>query len=557
VSLGGENAVAVIDLTSGSVAGRIPVGWYPTAIGRRGNQLIVAYAKSPSGPNPHLDANVAMVGSRLPNRQHRDEFVLDLEKAGILSFPVPDDASLASLSLLVDRNNGFGPRRADPMMDALHAKIKHVIFIMKENRTYDQVLGDLGNGANGDPKLASFPYAVAPNHHELAKQFATLDNFYASGDVSADGWNWSVQARANEYTSRATPIAYASSGFSFDWNGANRGLNVAVPARGGHDQFDARSTTLLDPSGSSAVLPGSKDIAETGFLWDAVLRAGKSVRHYGMYTDEAYYELGAPFYIPIVRNAYARDVRQSPPARPSLVGRTDVYFRGWDLNTPDRYRYEEWKREFDGYVKRGDLPSFEAICLMMDHFGNFATNVGGLNTPYLQMSDDDYSLGLLVQAVSHSPYWKNTAIFVLEDDAQDGPDHVDSHRSPAYIISAYTRRKTVVSAHYTTVAMLRTIEDILGVNHLSMFDANAPPMSDVFTEKIDLDPYNAVLPGNLCARPVKPDLAPECRTSMPRTANIRTSKDAAWWIAQTRTMDFTRHDAIDPRRFNELLEEGL
>ena len=572
VTLGGENAVAIVDVAAATVRGRVPTGWYPTALARYADdRLAVTDAKAPSGPNPHLDANVAMVGSKLSNPKHRDEYVLDLEKADLLSFPVPSGGrALVRLSRVVDRNNGFDRAAGDdPTMATLRRKIKHVIFIMKENRTYDQVLGDLQNGSNGDARLTSFPYVVAPNHHELAKRFVTLDNFYTSGDVSADGWNWSVQARANEYTTRATPIAYASSGFSFDWNGANRGLNLAVPARGGRDQFDARATTLLDPSGSSSVLPGGKDIAATagdgdeapgasgGFLWDAVLRAGKSVRHYGMYSDEAYYTIGVPFYIPIVRNAYARRVRQSPPSRPSLAGRTDVYYRGWDLNTPDRYRYEEWKREFDGYVRHRNLPSFETVCLMMDHFGNFATNAGGLDTPYLQMSDNDYALGSLVAAVSRSPYWKDTAIFVLEDDAQDGPDHVDSHRSPAFVISAYTRRRTVVHTRYTTVSMLRTIEDLLGTGHLSAFDANAPPMSDAFVDRPDIQPYTAVLPGDLCRRPVKPDLIPECLNATPRTADRRPRKGARWWIAQTRGMNFNRHDAVDPQRFNRLLELGL
>jgi YVTN family beta-propeller protein len=570
VSLGGENAVAVVDLPSGAVVGRIPTGWYPTALARYGDRLVVADAKSPSGPNPHLDTNVAMVGSRLPNLQHRDEYVLDLEKADILSFPVPSDSTLADLSRTVDTNNGFNRGGGgDATMAMLHTKIKHVIFIMKENRTYDQVLGDLSNGANGDSRLTSFPYAIAPNHHELARRFVTLDDFYTSGDVSADGWNWSLQARANEYTTRSTPIAYASSGFSGDWNGNNRGLNLALPDTGGHDPFNARATTLLDPSGSSSVLPGSKDVAANagdgdenagasgGFLWDAVLRSGLSVRHYGMYADATYYAKGAPFYIPIVREAYSRRARQAAPVRPALADRTDPYYRGWDLNTPDRYRYEEWKREFAGYVRNDNLPSFEAVCLMMDHFGQFASNVGGLNTPYLQMSDDDYALGLLVAEVTHSPYWKDTAIFVLEDDAQDGPDHVDSHRSPAFVISAYTRRGAVVHARYTTVGMLATIEDILGTGHLSMFDANASPMSDAFGGQADLDPYVAILPGDLCRPPVKRDLIPECRSSTPRTANRLPRKGAHWWIAQTRRMNFERPDAIDPRRFNRLLETGL
>ncbi|MFY9719718.1 MAG: hypothetical protein WAK16_08735, partial [Candidatus Cybelea sp.] len=454
VTLGGENAVAVVNLQTKQVVGRIPTGWYPTSLAAFGGKLAITDAKGLGGPNPDLQES--RVPSRQHDPQHRDQYVLDLEKADLLTLPVPDDVALETLSRDVDSNNHFvASRSASPVIAALSHKIHHVIFIMKENRTYDQVLGDL-KGANGDPALVSFPYPIAPNHHELASQFVTLDNFYTSGDVSADGWNWSLQGRANEYTTRLVPLAYASNGMPYDWSGTNRSVNTAMPDVGGHDQFDARITTLLDPSGSSTILSGTKNVAETGYIWDAVLRAGKSLRHYGMYADATYYQMGAPLYIPIVRDAYAQRARQAAPERPALFGHTDPYYRGWDLNTPDRYRYEEWKREFDGYVRNGNLPAFEAVCLMMDHFGQFKTNVAGLNTPYLEMSDDDYALGLLVQAVSHSRYWNDTAIFVLEDDSQGGPDHVDSHRSIAYAISAYTRRHTVVHTRYNTVAMLKT-----------------------------------------------------------------------------------------------------
>jgi pimeloyl-ACP methyl ester carboxylesterase/DNA-binding beta-propeller fold protein YncE len=571
VTLGGENAVAIVDLNAGRVAGRIPTGWYPTAVATFDGRLAIADAKGLAGPNPGLGAYATYAPSRRPSPTHRDEYVLALEKANLLTMPVPQDAELPDLSRIVDRNNGFAASPPpSPTMTALRGKIRHVIYIMKENRSYDEVLGDV-TGANGDPGLVLFPYAIAPNHHRLATEFVTLDNFYTSGDVSADGWNWSQQGRANEYTTRTTPISYASNGFSSDFNGQNRGVNTANPAMGGHDQFDARVTTLLDPSGSSTILPGNKDIAATagdsddtpnatgGYIWDSVLRAGESIRHYGMYTDPTYYKIGAPLFIRIVRNAYAQGVRQAPPVRPSLRGRTDLYYRGWDLDTPDRYRYEEWKREFDGYVRNGNLPAFESVCLMMDHFGLFKNNVAGLDTPYLQMADNDYALGLLVEAVAHSRYWKDTAIFVLEDDSQDGPDHVDPHRSIAYVISAYTRRHAVVHARYNTVTMLKTIEELLGVKPLGIFDANAPDMGDVFSTTADTrDRYTAVLPGNLCGPPVHRDLIPECASSSrSRTAILRPRRAGAWWIAKTAGMNFDRPDAVDPLRFNTLLQTGL
>src|SRR5579883_386575 len=560
VSLGGENAVAVVDVAANRTIGRIPTGWYPSSVALYApGRLAVADAKSLSGGNPgfptlHLDAPPNPY-----NPTHRNEYVLALEKANLLTFPIPSDAGLAQLSRAVDANNGFAaPPPPSPVIAALHGKIKHVIYIMKENRTYDQVLGDL-RGADGDPRIVVFPYAITPNHHRLASQFVTLDNFYTSGDVSGDGWNWTQQGRANEYVQRLVPISYASDGMTYDFNGQNRGVNPAMPATGGSDPFDARITTLLDPTGSSTILPGDKDVAATGYIWDSVLRAGKTVRHYGMYDDQGYYQLGTPHYIPIVRDAYARHARQAVPSRTSLVGRTDVYYRGWDLNSPDRYRYEEWKREFDGYVKNGNLPAFEAVELMMDHFGMFKTNVAGLNTPYLQIGDNDYALGRLVESVSHSPYWKDTAIFVVEDDSQAGPDHVNPHRSIAYVISAYTRRHAVVHARYETVSMLKTIEELLGIEPLGFFDANASDMGGAFMATPDVrDGYTAVIPGDLCHAPVHPDLIPECATSnRARTAILEPRRGAAWWIAKTAGMNFGRPDAVDPRRFNALLETGL
>jgi DNA-binding beta-propeller fold protein YncE len=205
------------------------------------------------------------------------------------------------------------------------------------------------------------------------------------------------------------------------------------------------------------------------------------------------------------------------------------------------------------------MPAFESVELMMDHFGLFKTNVAGLNSPFLQISDNDYALGLLVEAVSHSPYWKDTAIFVLEDDSQAGPDHVNPHRSIAYVISAYTRRHAVVHTRYNTVTMLKTIEELLGVEPLGFHDANVPDMGDAFMHALDTrDTYTAVIPGDLCHAPVHSDLIPECRSSSrARTAVLEPRRAASWWIAKTAGMDFSRPDAIDPHRFNALLETGL
>src|SRR5919109_2887162 len=422
------------------------------------------------------------------------------------------------------------------MMKFLLDKIKHVIYIMKENRSYDQMLGDLPVG-NGDPRLTYFPRPVTPNLHALAEDFVVLDNFYVASESSGSGWQWVTQGHANEYAEIIHQLNEGSGFLGTDFLallGTPRSLNLALPLEAENPSMtNVRITTLRDPTGASTVLPGPKGLVSTwgadnhdpeetgGYLWDAVLRKGKRVRHYGLWTDTVgYYQFNgdfsntfwitptpnAPDQIPIARDAAARKIEQAAPIAPGLVGLTDPYYRGWDLNVPDEYRYEEWKREFDEYVKNGNLPNFIPMLLMMDHTGNFASNVAGLNTPELQLASNDHAVGLLVDAVSHSPYWQNTVIFIVEDDSLDGPDHVDAHRSPAYVISPYTKRKTVVSTFYNHASVVRTICDILDLEHLSLNDANTPAMDEVFTKEPDFTPYDHFIPGNLLQPPVDPTL---------------------------------------------------
>ena len=587
-TLGGENAVAVIDVASGQLLGRIPTGWYPSSVSvsADGKTLFVVNMKSNAGPNLEYRADCPGKGippkySELlcppPNPTSRNEYVPALLKAGFLTLPVPDANTLAYLSSLVDANNGFFNPRHDPMMAFLHDHIKHVIYIQKENRTYDQVLGDLPQG-NGDPKRVQFPQPISPNHHLLATRFALLDNFYDAGDVSGDGWNWDTQGHANDATVKNVLVGYGNANFNipFDWNGNPRNIGIAVPdqTNGTPSPITVRITTLFDPTGGSSIEPGPKDITASqgaddldadalgGYIWDTVLRAGKTVRHYGLYADENYYVVpsaGYPLYLPIVRNAFAVKAVQAVPGRPSLKGRTDLYYRGWDLNTPDQYRFEEWEREFNQYVKNGNLPDFEMVDFMEDHFGNFSSNVGGLENPLAQMASNDYALGRLVEAVSQSPYWKDTAIFVVEDDAQNGPDHVDAHRSTVFIASAYTNSGAVVHTNYNSTNVVRTIEDILGVNYLGLNDANARPMSDVFITQPNLQPYVAPIPGILCQPPVDPTLVPECSNpgSRPITAAVKSLHDGAWWANATKGFNFSHPDLINSDLFNRILWKGI
>ena len=589
VTLGGENAVAVIDVASQRLLGRIPTGWYPSSVtvSADGSRLFVVNMKSNAGPNREFRADCPGSGippqySQLlcppPNPTSRNEYILALLKAGFLTIPIPDSDTLRYLSSLVDANNGFANPRHDPMMAFLHNHIKHVIYIQKENRTYDQVLGDLKQG-NGDPSRVQFPQPISPNEHKLATQFALLDNYYDAGDVSGDGWNWDTQGHANDATIKNVLVGYGNANFNipFDWNGNPRNIGIALPdeTSGTPSSSTVRITTLFDPTGKSSIEPGSKDITASegaddldpdalgGYIWDTVLRAGLTVRHYGLYADENYYVVpgaeGTPFYIPIVRDAFAQKVVQAVPVRKSLLNQTDRYYRGWDLNTPDQYRFEEWNREFNEYVKNGNLPNFEMVDFMEDHFGNFSTNVAGLENPLSQMASNDYAVGRLVEAVSHSPYWKDTAIFVVEDDAQNGPDHVDAHRSTIFVISPYVRSGAVVHTMYNTTNVVRTIEDILGVNYLGLNDANAVPMSDVFIKQPNLQPYIAPIPGILCQPPVDPTLVPECKNpgNRPITSAVKPLHDGAWWAQATKGFNFNHPDLINSDQFNRILWRGI
>jgi YVTN family beta-propeller protein len=566
VTLGGENAVAVVDLSERQVVGRIPTAWYPNSVtvSADGKRLLVVNAKSVAGPNP------AGNGGAGPNPTFRNEYIYGLQKSSLEVIPIPSANKLAELSAQVDANNGFGSNHDDPEMAILKTKIKHVIYIVKENRTFDQVLGDLGVG-NGDPSIVMFPQPVTPNHHKLATDFVTLDNFYCIGEVSGDGWSWSTQARANDYNAKSVPASYGNGFGTLDVWATDRNVVVGMAdSPKNPTQFNARITTLLDPTGSSNILPGTKDIGSVdgdsdlspdavgGYLWDEAAREGKTQRHYGFYTDYTYYFVPPPLYIPVSRTPYKDQIPQGPPLRPTLRDVNDVYYRGFDLSVPDSYHYEEWKREFDSYVANGNLPQLEIMSLPLDHFGSFGSNVGGLQTPDLEIADNDYALGRLVAAVSNSPYWKDTAIFVVEDDAQDGPDHVDAHRSPGYVISAYTKRHAVVHKFYNTINMLRTIEDLLGMRHLGMNDANADPMTDVFDTHADLTPYKPVLPGSLCQAPVSTDLIPECNdSSVLRSRAVPPRHDGAWWARETEHFNFKRPDALDAEAFNRLLWRGI
>lgn len=575
VTNGGANSIAVISLPktpgdSAKIAGLIPTAWYPdsVAVSHDGKMLYVVNSRSIPGPNPkncRTDAGTtraSQVACRSAN-----QYILQLSKGGLWAIPVPDAASLPSLTARVAVNDHYRPsaRRAaaEKVMAFLRQHIHHVIYIIKENRTYDQVLGDLPVG-NGDPHLTLFPRPITPNHHQIASDFVDLDNFYASGEVSGDGWNWSTAARASDSVENDVPIQYAGRGLSYDWEGSNRGINVGFATLA--ERRDANPDTPDDPN----LLPGTADVdapdgpggeAGTGYLWNAAIRAHLSLRNYGFFLDDSRYWLkkSNPAYLPPTHDPFATKKRVAYADNPSLLPVTDPYFRGFDQRLPDYWRFQEWNREFQGYVKHHDLPALELVRISHDHFGNFDAALDGVNTPTLEIADDDYALGLLVQTVAHSPYKDDTLIFVIEDDAQDGPDHVDAHRTVALVAGPYVKEAAVVSSHYTTVNMLSTIEDVLGMGPMGINDDVLSPMADIFTTTAKPWTYTALVPPVLRTTklPLPPPTPAEKVIALEFPAYSRPRHSAAYWAEKTVGFDFQVEDHLNTPLFNRILWHGL
>ncbi|MEI7932651.1 MAG: hypothetical protein WCI21_06315, partial [Alphaproteobacteria bacterium] len=558
VSNGAENAVAVVRLgATPRVAGLIPTGWYPTgvAVSQDGKRLYVVNGKSNPGPNPGgCRNNTSSAGNSDAACKGNNQYVWQLEKAGFLSLDTPDAKSLAALTRQVDANNHTGSvgRAEDAaMMGFLHGKIHHVIYVLKENRTYDQILGDLGRG-DGDPRLELFPNSIAPNHHRLALGFADLDAFRVSGESSNTGWDWSTAARTNDWTEREAPVNYANRGLQYDQEGSNRGLNVSLAAGAARHAESAR--TPDDPN----ILAGNADVAELdgpdeeeghGYLWDAARRAHISMRNWGFFGDLSHYSgAGAA---PLDRQPWQTNRVVMFPTKSVLRPVTDLQFRAFDQAFPDYWRYQEWKREFDGFVSKGEAPGLMMVRLPHDHFGSFATAIDGVNTVETQMADNDYAIGLLVEAVAHSKFASDTLIVITEDDAQDGGDHVDAHRSIALFVGPYVKQNVVVSTPYTTVDLLRTIEDILGMKPMGLNDARARPMTQVFDKSMASWTYTAVVPAAL--RATQLPLPPPTVAEGPQPA----TRSSEYWQRVMAGQDFISEDRLDTVRFNAALWEGL
>ena len=565
----GTNSLAVISLlgATAKVTGLIPTGWYPSdvRVSADGKMLYVSNAKTLPGPNPGRCSGTQKSPCLVPNSPAKfspNRYIENLTGSALLSMPVPNSAYLALLTAQVARNNNFNSVPSSEELKTiamLRANIKHVIYIIKENRTYDQVLGDLGRG-NGAPGLAEFPWATTPNQHALAEQFVTLDNFHVAGEVSGNGWPWSMAARESDAGAKMLAPNYAGNGGggSYDWEDTNRNVNVGVTGAAriaSNPRTKNLDVDTLPGTGNVAAPDGPNGEHQEGYLWNAALRAGLSVRNYGFFIDLSRYELDhtphASLLIPRDRTPFANKSLQAYAADPALVPLTDPYFRGFDNAYPDFYRFQEWEREFNLYVRDGNLPNLSLVRFMNNHTGSYKEAIDGVNTPDIQVADNDYAVGRLVEAVSRSRYAKNTLIFILEDDAQDGPDHVSAHRSTAFVVGPYVKQGAMVSAFYTTVSMLRTITDILGLDHLGIFDANERPMTAIFDAAQKSWSYTATASGLLK------------NTKLPMPANqyyfsaAKPARDAQYWIDRTKHLDFSAEDKLDAVAYNKILWAGL
>jgi len=590
VANGGENAVAVIALDASArgvakadaggdgdddeddddpkgasapahsaVVGLIPTGWYPTGVAERpdGRRLYIINAKSVPGPNAKgCRDNLSTARDAELVCRAANQYVWQLEKAGLLTLPPPDAAALAAATRQVALNDHLmeASSAADrETMAFLRRHIHHVIYVVKENRTYDQVLGDLPVG-NGDPSLALFGHAITPNLHAMALGFVDLDAFFDSGESSNTGWNWSLAGRTNDWTEREAPVNYGVRGLQYDQEGDNRNVNVAFPSLAG--RLKANPLGPKDPD----ALAGARDVAapdapgavERGYLWDQALRAGLWVRNWGFYGDLSLYEPAAgDKRTPLIRDPYKEGVKVFTPAKASLMNITDPYFRGFDNAFPDYWRFIEWRREFRGFEATGKAPALMMVRLMHDHTGDFGKGLDGVTNVETQLADNDYAVGLLVQTVAHSRFAADTLIFVVEDDAQDGPDHVDAHRAPAYIVGPYVKHGAVISRRYTTVNLLATMETVLGIKPMGLNDALAAPMTDVFdihqvTWSFDAKP-SAVL------RTTSLPLPPEAHAE----ACVIPQRSGAYWAAAMQGQDFSREDHLDTAAYNLALWRGL
>ena len=599
---GGKSSEKIAEPLKSKILGFIPTGQYPSAVAVAGGKLFIGNGKGtgfePSSmrvngsgftPNP---PNAAFPPNKEKNRQG-GQYSVSIVSGNISVVSLPDDPTLARYTQQTMQNDGlmdFAP----PKLFAGKSPIKHVVYIIKENRTYDQVFGDVktsgdGHSADGEPDFAIFgnsagalrpdgtAQAVTPNHHALAQRFGLFDRFFVNAEASPDGHNWSTAAFSTDYVDKGYRWEYSERGRTYDWEGFNRLPDYEPPAELQLDKFKGDTLAALTDLLEKHVPfhQGFTDLAEPKslYLWDAAARAGLSYRNYGEFVTvistkdvEAAAQKTHKAY-PDVSSAM-----RAIPTKESLTNHHSDSFRSFDVAAPDSMtvdcyltalnpassqdpavtrdnsnlkcrgnsRLGEWLAEFRNFVAEreaghGDsMPALNIVRFPNDHTTGLKN---GFPTPQFMVADNDYAVGRLVEAISSSVYWRDTAIFIVEDDAQAGPDHVDSHRSVGLAISAYNRPGALIHKFHNTVSMIRTIELLLGIAPMNQLDASAVPM-DIFQETPDLTPYKAILPtiaaDNLMGHKPK-------------------DKATAEWMKKSNRQNFAHADMADPKVLNAVI----
>ena len=483
-----NNCLAVFDVShpgQSSSLGFIPTGWYPSCVRVVDGNILVSNGKgltslaNPKGPNPVQKHAKVDYQKGYVETEDDYQYIGGLFKGTLSIIPVPDKEKLAIFSRQVYENTPFNKEKETtanglkgnpiPMKVGEKSPIKYVFYIVKENRTYDQVLGDLPQG-NGDTTLVLFGRKYTPNQHAVAEQFVLLDNFYNDAEVSADGHNWSLGGYANDYLEKTWPTYYGNRGGKYDAEG-NRAI------------------------------ANNKD----GFIWDYCKKYGVSYRTYGEFADN--YQPN----IPVLKDHFCK------------------YYTSWDQNVMDTTRFGQWKQDFDSLLSAHQVPHLNTLRFINDHTEGMKL---GRPTPFAAVADNDLAVGLFVEYLSKSPIWNETAIFIVEDDSQNGPDHVDAHRSTAYVAGGFVRNSFVDHTPYSTTSVLRTIELILGLPPMSQYDAAAEPMWRCF----DTSPKHL----SFTSIPAQTDLFEK---------NVMQSQ----WQKKSELFNFNKEDLASEKDLNEVI----
>lgn len=488
-----NNCLAVFDISvkGKSVSkGFIPVGWYPTSVRMVKDNIWVTNGKgftskaNPFGPSPLRKSQEVIHHGGFTKAAGEVEYIAGLFKGSMSIIARPTPSALETYTKAVYKNSPYSLKKQEladslapgfpiPMKPGKTSPIKYVFYVIKENRTYDQVLADL-KGGKGDTSLLLFGRNITPNQHHLAESFVLLDNFYVDAEVSADGHNWSMGAYATDYLEKTWPSSYGGRGGTY----------------GGE---------------------GEREIAnnKNGFIWNNCYRYGVSFRTYGEFMEN------------------------DRPTIPILKDRNCRFFPSYDLNVADTTRFRIWKRDFDSLLAIGKLPQFNTV-----RFGNDHTEGArlGRKTPYAHVADNDLAVGLFIETLAKSSIWNETAVFILEDDAQNGADHVDAHRSPAYLAGGFVKRNFIDHTPYTTSSVLRTMELILGMGPMTQYDAAATPMWRCFDSVARPFDFTHLVPGvNLNER--------------------NTARNE--WQRRSEQFDFAKEDSNNDIEFNKVLWHAL